>query len=126
MPGGFWNGVIIIGIILICIFSVKSYLKKLKHGCCGGESGEEEKIKVSDRNRRNYQHELLIEVEGMTCGNCATRVENALNRIDGVWAKVDLSKKRVDVYTKQQVEEAVLRNAIRSTGYAPVKFEHIR
>ena len=31
----------------------------------------------------------------MSCKNCAVKVENTFNSMDGVWAKVDLSKKEV-------------------------------
>ncbi|MFZ0834886.1 MAG: heavy metal-associated domain-containing protein, partial [Mycobacterium sp.] len=34
----------------------------------------------SDSRRR----ELTLDIDGMTCASCAARVENRLNRIDGV------------------------------------------
>lgn len=38
----------IIIFILICIYSIKSYMKKLKCGCCGGEIDTIKKIKPQD------------------------------------------------------------------------------
>ena len=61
---------------------------------------------------------MTLTIDGMTCGNCARRVENALNRLDGGWATVDLGAAQAKLLLKKQPEEAVLRQAVRDAGYA--------
>jgi copper chaperone CopZ len=87
--------------VFICIFSIKSYAKKLANGCCGG-GDVEKKIKVKDKNKADYPFCVEIAVDGMTCGHCKTRVENALNSESGVWAEVDLKRKSVTVRMKER------------------------
>ena len=40
----------------------------------------------------------VLQVDGMTCSNCVRRVENALNRLDGVWAEADLGQDGADAH----------------------------
>lgn len=118
------TAIIVVILVLICIFSLKSYLKKLRGGCCGaGGDGPEKKVKVADRNKEHYPYQATAEIDGMVCGNCATRVENALNSMDGVWAKVDLSKKQAAILSKQLLDEQEVRSAVRGQGYTVIKFE---
>lgn len=118
------TAIIVVILVLICIFSLKSYLKKLRGGCCGaGGDGPEKKVKVADRNKEHYPYQATAEIDGMVCGNCATRVENALNSIDGVWAKVDLSKKQAAILSKQPLDEQEVRSAVRGQGYTVIRFE---
>jgi len=111
------NVIIVLILVLICIYGVRSYMKKLAHGCCGAGGDEEKKIKVKDKNPANYPHCVTIEVEGMTCGHCKLRVENALNSQEGVWAKVDLEKKTAMVRMKQLLPEDELRRIVSHAGY---------
>ena len=48
--------VLVVGILLVLgLFIVKSYLRKLSQGCCGSGSGEKvKKNKVSDRDKSHY------------------------------------------------------------------------
>ncbi|WP_207640362.1 MULTISPECIES: cation transporter [unclassified Butyrivibrio] len=39
----------------------------------------------------------------MVCSNCATRVENALNRNDGIYARVDLGNKKAVIHAKRGI-----------------------
>jgi copper chaperone len=43
---------------------------------------------------KNIIGQKRVQIEGMTCEHCKNRVENALNRLEGVSAKVNLKKKR--------------------------------
>lgn len=54
----------------------------------------------------------------MSCGNNAASLENALNSLEGVWARVNLLKEEVSLYMKQDVDEAVLTFIIRDAGYS--------
>ena len=111
------TAIICLVILVIVIFSVKSYLKKLQHGCCGGGDAPE-KVKTDDRNPAHYLCHRVVTVEGMTCAHCVQHVENAFNAKDGVMARVNLSKKRADVYSKAPLEDSDIRQIVARAGYA--------
>ena len=67
------------------------------------------------------QHDELtvdLDIEGMTCASCVSRVERRLERIDGVHAQVNLATERARVRYAPGVEVAELVEAVRSAGYA--------
>lgn len=64
---------------------------------------------------------MTVEIEGMVCGNCAIRVENALNRMEGVWTKVDLSARQALIRSKQPIDEQTIRSEVRRLGYTVMK-----
>ena len=114
-------------LILVFVYAIYSYVRKLRQGggCCGGHEPAEKKVKVAARDTRHYPYTVTLTVDGMTCGNCVRRVENALNRLDGVWAEVDLGARRATVRTKQRPDEAALRQAVRGAGYLVLSVEQV-
>ncbi|MGF7144978.1 copper chaperone CopZ [Anaerotaenia torta] len=62
----------------------------------------------------------IIEINGMSCGHCQARVENALNALDGAQAKVELKKNRAVVTLEKEISDEVLRNAVTEAGYEVV------
>jgi Cu+-exporting ATPase len=58
-----------------------------------------------------------LEIGGMTCASCATRVERRLNRMDGVSASVNLVTELAQVAAGPQVSDASLIGAVEATGY---------
>ncbi len=119
------NAIIIVLLIIIAVFSIKSYAKKLSKGCCGAGGDTTKKIKVKDKNIANYPFCTVIGVEGMTCAHCKLRVENSLNGCDGVWAEVDLGKKSVLVRMKKELSDDELRRIITSAGYAVTEIKKV-
>ena len=118
------TAIICLILVVIAVIGVKSYMKKLTSGCCGASSGKApKKIRVSDRDPSHYPVRKLLKVDGMVCGNCATNVENSLNRLDGVWARVNLEKGEADVYMKEEIPDDELRSAVRSAGYTVYRVE---
>lgn len=123
MSGGtISTAVICVILAVICIFSVKKYRKKLTSGCCGaGGEGTVKKRRVSDRNKAHYPYTKILKIDGMSCGNCANWVENALNALDGVWASVDLGSQEALVRMKQPMDPELLKNAVRKQGYTVIR-----
>ncbi len=111
------TAVILLVLLTICIFAVKSSLKRLRGGCCGGGSDMERRQPPLDGDRSHYFYEYTLSVGGMTCKNCAAHVENAFHRQEGFWAKADLRGKRVSVLTKEPKEEADLCRIVTQAGY---------
>lgn len=116
------TAIICIVIIVICIFGIRSYTKRLSSGCCGG--GEIEKsVKPADKNADHYPYVKKIRIEGMTCPNCARRIENAFNKIDGMWAKVDSSSGYGTILMKQEKGDAELKRIVQRAGYTAAQIE---
>ena len=59
---------------------------------------------------------LQLDIEGMTCASCATRVEKALNKVEGVEASVNYATERATVVGGVASTEALLQ-AIEQAGY---------
>ena len=107
-------------VVLLCAYAVYAYVKKLRvgGGCCGARDAAVRRVRVADRDKRHYPYAVELQVDGMVCENCARRVENALNSLDGVWAKVeDVGAGRTRVRTKSAPDEDALRAAVRQAGY---------
>jgi P-type Cu+ transporter len=61
---------------------------------------------------------IRLELEGMTCAACATRIEKALNRLDGVDATVNLATEEAAVhYEESSVAIEDLVAAVKGVGY---------
>ena len=81
---------VVLVLLTLCVcFGIRSYAKKLRQGggCCGEREPAEKKVRVADRNRSHYPYHAVLKIDGMVCANCARRVENAINRMDGYWAE---------------------------------------
>ena len=61
--------------------------------------------------------EADLAIEGMTCAACVTRVEKALNKVDGVTASVSLATERAHVTAPAGVDDQALIEAVRKAGY---------
>ena len=63
--------------------------------------------------------EVKLNIEGMHCTGCSTRLEKVLNNVDGVEsAKVSLEEKKAYIkYDEAQVNEKELIEAIEDAGF---------
>jgi len=62
--------------------------------------------------------QLQLALEGMTCAACATRIENVLNRIEGVSASVNFATETAHIsYVPGATNPELLIAAINKTGY---------
>ena len=62
--------------------------------------------------------ELALDVEGMTCASCSSRVESALNALPGVQASVNLATERAQVrFDASRLDAAALVDAVDASGY---------
>lgn len=117
------TGIICVILIVICVFGVKSYIGRLSHGCCGGSSDTVKREKPLDSDISHYPFRYILEIDGMTCKNCAARIENAFNQEESgnFYARVSLGKRTAVVHTKQETPEGELRRIVSRAGYSVVR-----
>jgi len=61
---------------------------------------------------------MKIKVEGMMCAHCEAHVKKALEAIDGIEnAEASHEQKSVTITTSQDVDEALIRQAVVDAGY---------
>ena len=65
----------------------------------------------------------VMNIEGMSCGNCKNHVEKALNAIDGVSATVDLKDNSATIELAKDVDNSVLTKAVEDAGYTVLGFK---
>lgn len=110
------ENIIIIGIMaVIVILAVMRFGKHFKGGGCCGSTGNT----IRDRKTLTEPKigEKIMTIEGMTCENCEIRVENALNRLDGVAAKVNWKKKTAVVSYSREISNDMLKATVEQRGY---------
>ncbi len=62
--------------------------------------------------------ELALDVDGMTCASCSSRVEAALNALPGVRASVNLASERAQVrFDPAQADARAVVDAVAASGY---------
>ena len=113
--------IILLGIVALAVYGT---VKRIRYGssCCGEKTPPEKKVKVKDRNKASYPFVYRLKVDGMHCANCARRVENAINSLEGCWAVVDFGKKEVTLRTKRETTEQDMSAVIAKAGYTVIAF----
>ncbi len=110
--------IVILAIVGIAVYAVVDYRKKLNSGCCDtGPSETVKKIKPKDTKKSHYPYHVTLDIDGMSCENCSTKVSNALNRLDDTYAVVSHTANKAEVYQKHEIDESALRTAVREAGY---------
>ncbi len=67
-----------------------------------------------------------IDIEGMMCNHCTSKVENALKSIDGVTkVKVSLNDGCAVIYSKNEIDNKIIEEKISSTSKKVTKVEEI-
>ena len=65
-----------------------------------------------------------IFIEGMSCGHCSKRVEEALKTIKGVkWVSISLEDKKAEITLKTEVNNEALKTAIEDIGFQIINIE---
>jgi len=65
---------------------------------------------------RTAELDLSLDIGGMTCASCATRIERKLNRLDGVSATVNYATEKAQVHAAG-VDTATLIATVEAAGY---------
>lgn len=117
---------IIVGVVLVaCAAAAYSYFRRLRRGdsCCLDGKELIKRVRVADKDKNHYPYGATLSIDGMTCANCALRVENALHGLPGIWAQVDLGKRMASVRSKSPIDADNLRQTVRQAGYIVISAE---
>lgn len=114
-------------IFVICILAVivvGAVISSAKHfkgdgGCCGGGGS----VKVKGDHIKEVVAVRTIYIEGMHCHNCSDRVQNELNSLGQVNAKVDLKKQHAVVKLGREVSDDELKACVEKAGYTVRKID---
>jgi copper chaperone CopZ len=113
------NAVIVIIGIGITLCAVRASIKHFKGegSCCGGGSGI-----ITDKKKLTGTKlgQKTISIEGMHCDNCRRHVQNALNKLDGAAATVNLKKQQAVVAYDREISDDTLKAAVEQAGYTVI------
>ncbi len=65
--------------------------------------------------------EIILKVEGMSCGGCENRVQNAVKTIEGVEEVVADHVNCTVTVKANNIDEAVIKEKIEDLGYSVVE-----
>lgn len=70
------------------------------------------------------KYKKVLIVDGMHCGHCSKKVEDALKVVDGVKkVKINLEKKEVVIVSKEKLNDDIISSAIEKTGFELVEIK---
>lgn len=111
------DGLIILIVIVLLFFAMKGSVKHFKgEGACCGGSHSSEKAEEKHLNGPVTASRSIV-IDGMHCSNCAHRVQEAINKIDGASATVDFNSGRAIVSMDRTIDDIELRKAVKDAGY---------
>ena len=105
--------------------TIQKFRGKAKSSCCGTPEVKSVR-KVDDTDESHYPYSYVLGVDGMKCSGCAANVENALNSLNGVWARVNLGRKEARVLSKRELRKEDLAAALSATSYKVADFREGR
>jgi Cu+-exporting ATPase len=75
-------------------------------------------------HQENEREEVRLDLEGMTCASCVSRIERKLNKLEGVEATVNFATEQATVRHDQSVTVDDLVAAVVAAGYQARPAEH--
>ena len=106
-------GVLTILTAMAVVHTVKHFARK--GGCCGSSGYKPRRKKL-----KNVLYQKSFRVEGMHCDNCRTKVEAAINDMDGLAGRVDLKKGLLIVSYAEAVADDFIIARVQRAGYRVV------
>lgn len=111
------DAIIIICVIVLLGFALKGSIKHFKGegACCGGSR---KSLNVKEKQLTSpVIGKKILKIEGMHCDNCVKQVMDAINKIDGVSAKVDLQSQTATIFYDREINDHELYQAVENAGY---------
>lgn len=110
-------------LVLGFVLGIRKFVRSCKgqSSCCG--SGGD----PIDHVRKHLDGPVIatrvFHVDGMSCNHCKARVENAIAKVDGAVAEVDLEAKTATIKLDREVTDKYLTETIEAEGYTVVSVD---
>ena len=118
----------IIVILVIAVFVLLGVRSTIKHfkgegACCGGGGGSIV-LDIPDKKLDNpVLGKKVLKISGMHCEHCVKAVTEAINKVNGASAKVNLSENEAVVSYDRELDEEQLRRIVKDAGYRVVSIK---
>lgn len=106
--------IIVLVILAVLALAVLRGRKHFKGGGCCGSGGN---TVIKKKLTAPKLGEKILFIEGMHCENCAARIEDHLNRMEGVACLVNLKKGVASVSYSTEVSDGILKDSVEKLGY---------
>jgi len=92
-----------------------------RRDCCSGEAASSGKsfraARIADTDESHYPYRASLLIAGMSCERCAKNVANALNGLEGHWARVSLEDRTANVLSKLPIDLDACKERVIEAGY---------
>ncbi len=116
------NLIIIVILAVVLFFAIKNAIPHFKGqgACCGGGGAD---VKTKPRKLDRVIGKKVMRIDGMRCEHCYTRVQNVLNSIDGISARVNGRRKQAVISYGKEVSDDILTTAVTDLGYEVISIQ---
>jgi copper chaperone CopZ len=117
------NVIIVAIVAVLVVFGVRRIVGTAtgKRDCCSGDARQTGRsfrpVTIEDTDESHYPYHADLTISGMHCDNCVRNVTNALDSVEGAWARVDLGTRTAHVLSKGPIDQAAYRDVVRQAGY---------
>lgn len=108
--------IVVIAAVFVGAAALWAYGKRNGQIGCNGN-----KKAAKAKNKDKYAYSQTFKISGTTCSNCAKRIENALNELDGVWADVNFESASAEVRAKSEINTDTICSIVARLGYSAVR-----
>ena len=106
--------IVVLIVVILLGFALKGSIKHFKGDspCCGGGGGTVV-LDIPDKKLdKPVLGKKVLKISGMHCEHCVKAVTEAINKVDGASAKVNLSENEAVVSYDRELDEEQLRSAV--------------
>lgn len=117
--------IVVLIVVILLGFALKGSIKHFKGDspCCGG-GGRTVVLDIPDKKLdKPVLGKKVLKISGMHCEHCVKAVTEAINKVDGASAKVNLSENEAVVSYDRELDEEQLRRIVKDAGYRVVSIK---
>ena len=119
--------IVVLIVVVLLGFALKGSIKHFKGDspCCGGGGGTVV-LDIPDKKLdKPVLGKKVLKISGMHCEHCVKAVTEAINKVDGASAKVNLSENEAVVSYDRELDEEQLRRIVKDAGYRVVSIKSV-
>ena len=125
--------IIVLIVVVLLGFALKGSIKHFKGDspCCGGGGGGHLPgisftivLDIPDKKLdKPVLGKKVLKISGMHCEHCVKAVTEAINKVDGASAKVNLPENEAVVSYDRELDEEQLKRIVKDAGYRVVSIK---